>query len=397
MKEIEGIDHAYINDIEEKAVKSIQNNLDLNKIDKSKYTILQKNAKYLLLDIAHQNKSDINSPFNNINIIDIDPYGSSNIFLESAIEAIQDGGLIAATCTDLAVLCGAHANSCYSKYGSFPAKGLDYCHEMAIRILLNFIALKAARHKKFIKPLVSFYSDFYIRVFVEVDSLKHSENDQLSNQTGFIHQCKNCNTFETFTNNELNKRIKQVNDDCPDCGSKFRRIGPVWLDSTVDYDFLLETEYELQSKELTLNTREKIKSMLFNLRNELNVPLFYSMPSLCKKLNLSIPKRNVFENAIISQGYSVTYSHTDPDGLKTNAPSELIWDILRSWSQIKQIKPDSLNPNTIRYKILSKPIKYNIDLNQPTYKQSNAKEKIKRYHQNPEKYWGPASKAGTKR
>lgn len=343
--------------------------------------------------MAHQSKSNLDSPYKNINIIDIDPYGSSNIFLESAIETIQDGGLIAATCTDLAVLCGAHANSCFSKYGSYPIKGQDYCHEMAIRILLNFIALKASHHKKIIKPLISFYSDFYIRVFVQVESSKNIQKKPLSDQIGFIHQCKGCNTYETYTYNEINKRIKPINENCSNCDSRFKRVGPVWLDNTVDYDFLMKVEDELRRKEYNLNTKDKIQSMLFNLRNELDIPLFYSMPSMCKKLNLPIPKRKVFEEAIISNGYEVTYSHTDPDGLKTNAPSELIWDVLRNWARFKQINCET-NPGTVRHRILSKQIKYKIDVDQITRSQYTVKEKIKRFHSNPEKYWGPASKAG---
>lgn len=38
-------------------------------------------------------------------IIDLDPYGTAVPFLESAISCLEDGGLLAVTYTDLAVLC----------------------------------------------------------------------------------------------------------------------------------------------------------------------------------------------------------------------------------------------------------------------------------------------------
>jgi tRNA (guanine26-N2/guanine27-N2)-dimethyltransferase len=38
-------------------------------------------------------------------VVDLDPYGTAVPFLESAVQAIADGGMLAVTCTDMAVLC----------------------------------------------------------------------------------------------------------------------------------------------------------------------------------------------------------------------------------------------------------------------------------------------------
>jgi tRNA (guanine26-N2/guanine27-N2)-dimethyltransferase len=38
--------------------------------------------------------------------IDLDPYGSAVPFLDAAIGAVNDGGLLCITCTDLGVLAG---------------------------------------------------------------------------------------------------------------------------------------------------------------------------------------------------------------------------------------------------------------------------------------------------
>merc|ERR1712113_1005456 len=70
-------------------------------------------------------------------VIDLDPYGTAAPFLDAAVQAVSEGGLLCVTCTDLAVLCGNQAEVCYSKYGAFPLKGTKYCHEMALRILLR--------------------------------------------------------------------------------------------------------------------------------------------------------------------------------------------------------------------------------------------------------------------
>lgn len=69
--------------------------------------------------------------FDRFMIIDIDPYGSAGPFLDGAVQAICDGGLLLVTCTDMAILCGNNSESCFSKYGSMSMR-VDCCHEMVI-------------------------------------------------------------------------------------------------------------------------------------------------------------------------------------------------------------------------------------------------------------------------
>ena len=39
--------------------------------------------------------------------IDLDPYGSPSIFLDSAIRSVKNGGLLLVTATDAGPLCGS--------------------------------------------------------------------------------------------------------------------------------------------------------------------------------------------------------------------------------------------------------------------------------------------------
>jgi tRNA (guanine26-N2/guanine27-N2)-dimethyltransferase len=48
--------------------------------------------------------------------VDLDPYGSPSVFLDSAVQSISEGGLMMCTATDMAVLCGNNGEVCYSKY-----------------------------------------------------------------------------------------------------------------------------------------------------------------------------------------------------------------------------------------------------------------------------------------
>lgn len=100
-------------------------------------------------------------------VIDLDPYGTAVPFLDAAVQAIEDGGLLLVTCTDKAVLCGSNPEKCFSMYRSVSLKG-DFCHEQAVRIVLQSIDSAASRAGRYIEPLLCLSIDFYVRLFVRV-------------------------------------------------------------------------------------------------------------------------------------------------------------------------------------------------------------------------------------
>jgi tRNA (guanine26-N2/guanine27-N2)-dimethyltransferase len=111
---------------------------------------------------AHRN------PLKRFDIIDLDPYGSAAPFVDAAIQAVADGGLICVTCTDMAVLSGGNnIETCFGNYGTMPLK-TPFCHELALRSVLRMVEQSAARYKKHIIPLVSCSIDFYVRLFLKV-------------------------------------------------------------------------------------------------------------------------------------------------------------------------------------------------------------------------------------
>lgn len=70
-------------------------------------------------------------PEKRFDVIDLDPYGCPNKFLDGAVQSIKDGGLLLVTATDMAVLAGNTPEACFVKYGSVPLK-TKACHEMVI-------------------------------------------------------------------------------------------------------------------------------------------------------------------------------------------------------------------------------------------------------------------------
>ena len=101
-------------------------------------------------------------------VIDLDPYGSAAPFVDAAMQSIANGGLLAATCTDMAALGGSHPETCYGRYGAMPIQRAGYLQELALQILLYHLSVVAGRYGRTIKPVLSVGMAFYCRVFVEV-------------------------------------------------------------------------------------------------------------------------------------------------------------------------------------------------------------------------------------
>lgn len=109
-------------------------------------------------------------PSARVDVVDLDPYGTAAPFLDAAIGCISDGGLLAITCTDLAVLAGQqYPEKCYSNYGGTNVHA-EYTHEAALRLVMHSLASVAARYGRYITPLLSFSIDFYVRLFVRIDT-----------------------------------------------------------------------------------------------------------------------------------------------------------------------------------------------------------------------------------
>ena len=102
--------------------------------------------------------------------------------------------------------------------------------------------------------------------------------------------------------------------------------------------------------------------------------------------------------AIRNAGYKFSQSATNPDSIKTDAPANVIWDIFRQWVKLHPISTKRANDTeSIGYKILQKEPELSVDFETGLTEAKAAREAFQqeyvRYQQNPEKYWGPKSRA----
>lgn len=389
-QEIDNVNEITANDFDKKAVELIELNSKLNKVE----NIVKSNFDdaTVLMNRSYSEKKLYDS-------IDLDPYGSPSIFLDSAIRSIKHGGLLLVTATDAGVLCGNGADTCYTKYGGMSIRN-PACHEMALRILLQSINSHAVRYSRYIVPVLSLSIDFYFRVFVLVFDGQMKAKESLSN-IGYYYICNGCKSFfqQDFGKSEAtNGNVKFVPNNnfmpsiCTNCKTNLKIAGPAWTGKLHDKEFVKNVIEHVELPTSIYRTKDRILGMLNVASEELDSPLYYVLDQLCAVMHCESPTHSIFRSALLNANYKVSYSHANQNSIKTNAPTEVVWDVLRKWVKLKPVGKKWLKPENKVTQILEKELSIEIDL---TIRKDavplSKKNKMVRFHE-PPPFWGPKAK-----
>ena len=236
--EIPGVKEIVANDFDRTAVEYIEKNVAHNQVD---HLVRPNCADASMVMYENRKYSE------RFDVIDLDPYGSPAAFLDGAVQALADGGLLCVTCTDVAILCGNAPETCHAKYGSVPLKG-KFCHEMALRIVLQCIESHANRYSRYIEPLISVSADFYIRLFVRIHTGQHIVKRSVAKMS-MVYNCSGCGDLhlqpiakEIPTKGDNYKFVPglapTVGESCGECGHKYHLGGPVWSRPIHDRNFV---------------------------------------------------------------------------------------------------------------------------------------------------------------
>mmetsp|Transcript_20210 Transcript_20210/g.49575 ORF Transcript_20210/g.49575 Transcript_20210/m.49575 type:complete len:558 (-) Transcript_20210:50-1723(-) len=415
--EIAGVKHVTINDLEEAAVKRARGNIKNNKLDD---VLLESNAERehgICInhgDATHEmymarrpNTASNLTPTQKKqqpmwNVIDLDPYGSAAPFLDGAVQGVESGGLLCVTCTDMAALGGSHPETAYGRYAGLPIQSAKYLQEMALRLLLHTISVSAARYGRTIRPVLSVGMAFYVRVFVEVNDDKKGVTD-LSLNIGHVYQSTKCSTFVTLPHGQMGGKKKNVYQSirldpgsCPQTGAPFKVGGPIWLGKLHDQD-VIKTALERLShdsgsspKMEMIATRKRLIGLLTSVSEEIDAPLYHTIPDLCRTLCVNSPSLKTMKAAITNAGFQVSGYHKEPQALKTDAPNDVIWDIMRAWAKENPPKKQPAEDSPAA-KILAIDPSIEVDFSIP--KSMKGTDKVARFPRNPEKHWGPKRRA----
>lgn len=395
------------NDISEAAVELIKSNIKLNQVE-DKVTCSQSDAIHLM----HSSSKDFADKFH---VIDLDPFGTGAQFFDAAVKSIGEAGLLMVTCTDTAVLCGNASESCFARYGSMSLRG-EFCHDAALRIVLRSLEQHAAVYGRYIKPLLSISADFYVRLFLQVFG-QQAETKKSASKLSQVYLCKECKTYECnkLGTYEIKEDPKQaasknlavkykfkpadvtVGDRCKICGGRYTLGGPIWSDPIHDSEFLklLKQELAIEQTEKDFGTFRRMQGLIHMCSEELEVPLMYSLTHMSSILKMKVPRSKDVMSALVNAGYKVSLTHTNQNGLKTDAPSTVVWDI---FCQIAEQQHSAENittklSETLMARIMNRQRKRTYDFAFNSAIQSESQKlSLLRFQMNPARDWGPISR-----
>jgi tRNA (guanine26-N2/guanine27-N2)-dimethyltransferase len=385
------------NDMDRKAVESMKLNIKHNGLE-SRITPNTGNAIAHMYHVAFP-PEESHGPDHvsaKYDVIDLDPYGTAAPFLDAALHAVNDGGMLCVTCTDSGVFasCG-YPEKTFSLYGGMPIKG-GHSHEGGLRLILHSIASAAAKQGIAIEPLLSLSIDFYIRVFVRVRK-SPAEVKFFAGKTMVTYNCDSgCGAWTTQL---LGRNTKQAsskgdntfwkysiaqapgaNSNCDHCGSKTHVAGPMWAGPLHNAAFIERMLKDVsQADQQVYATTDRIEGMLDTALDEIYVskyvaekgaahedlipriipeqvdecPFFVIPSALSKVIHAQAPSEAAFKGALRHAGYRATRSHCKPGSIKTEAPWTAIWEIMREWVRQKSpIKEGKVKENMPGWKIL---------------------------------------------
>lgn len=309
--EIEGIKKIVSGDINQRSANLAAYNIKLNGLQK-KVIIKHKDANRLL--------SEYSAPKKRFDIIDIDPFGTPVPHLTSAVSALRNNGLLAATATDMAPLCGVHAKACVRKYGGRPMR-TEYCHELAIRFLSAAIATTAAKYEVGINILFSHCTNHYIRVYAQIGYGAQKADDSVKN-LGYVLHCFNC-LHREITTHPFVENLK-----CPECGTSMDYAGPLWIGRISNAKFVELMQNENSHR--AFKNSSKISKLLSLIKEEAEAPpTYYVLDRISKKLNLPASSNFAFFQALKNAGFKAIPTHFNPQGIRTNASAIDLQTILK--------------------------------------------------------------------
>ncbi|NXO93239.1 TRM1 dimethyltransferase, partial [Certhia brachydactyla] len=374
-REVPGLGAVVANDCSPRAVALMTRNVARNGVGEL-VTPRMADARMLM----YQSKAE-REPFD---VIDLDPYGSPAPFLDAAVQAVSEGGLLCVTCTDMAVMAGNSAETCYSKYGAVSLKG-KFCHEMALRIVLHSLDLRANCYQRFVVPLLSVSADFYVRVFVRVFTGQAKVKASASKQALVFH-CVGCGSHHLqrlgrATSHGSGFKYSAatgppVGPTCEFCHHRHQVGGPVWAEPLHDPDFVEGVLAALERSPGRFSTEPRLRGMLSVIAEELSdVPLYYTLDGLSSTIRSNTPSLLQLSRGWLNPLFSPSFSHF-------------------SQAKLHPVKLERLPDSSPAARILS--VEPTLQASFALHEDANPssrKRGLKRFPENPEAFWGPKARA----
>lgn len=280
----------FINDYGEKFFENIADNFKLNDIE------IKKNKTDIMISAEDANQFLLSST--GFDYIDIDPFGTPNPFLDSAVRRISREGIIAVTATDTAALTGTYETVTKRKYWAKSMKN-ELMHELGIRILIRKVQLTGAQYEKALIPILSYADEHYYRVFFQCKKGKKEVDKILREHKYFLYDPKRVEFYTCEHNLYKN----------------FLYAGPLWTGKLSD-ERLLGAMLKLKN----IGEYPQAEKLLLLLKEEskCNIVGFYDVHKIVKLYKIkSIPKKELIISEIRKKGFKAFATHFSGSGIKS--------------------------------------------------------------------------------
>jgi len=284
------IKEIYFNDHNNNFKKILKENFKLNRIDyKTKY-----NKK---INISNEDANLFLLNSTGFDYLDIDPFGTPNPFLDSAVKRIARCGILAVTATDTAALCGAYADACLRKYWAVPLRN-ELMHETGLRILIRKVQLIGAQYEKALVPIFSYSKEHYMRVFFRCSKGK-KKVDEVVKQHGH-----------------------------------FDNAGPMWLGGLWDYKLGNRMFLNYKKSDVSNIEKDELYKFLRIIKDESKTDIvgFYDIHALIKRGKIKfIPRKMELINAIKRKGHEAAETHFNPNGVRSDISKDNLLKLIKDF------------------------------------------------------------------
>lgn len=290
----EMFDKLTLGDISQRAIDNVKSNFELNDLNTDKLELMRENA--------------INTTSSGyFDFIEIDPFGSPVPFLDIACQRIKHKGILSVTATDTAALCGTYPKTGLRRYGIKMEKPLWH-EEFGLRNLIAYCQRQAAKYDKYAKVLLSYSDTHYFKIFFVIEESR-GKATQVIKDLSYI---------------EIDKKTQEISLNKYETENT---LGKTYIGSLNDKEFL---EKVISNMELIEN-KKKIDKLLNKLNDEIDVVGHYNPHKLEKSFKYSSDIRfDDLVEKLKEKGYRASRPHNNRLGIKTDAPAEVIIDIMKN-------------------------------------------------------------------
>jgi tRNA (guanine26-N2/guanine27-N2)-dimethyltransferase len=231
--------------------------------------------------------------------VDIDPFGSPVGFIDPSIRSLRDYGMLAITATDTPPLCGLYKKTCLRRYDARSIK-TSYSKEVAARILAGFCVRQAAKYDIALTPILTFFSDHYVRIHFNVKK-GAKKADSIRNNIAYI-------------SHDLKSQRREIVLDILKYKGEGELSGPLWIGDLHDRRLLGEIKCDPD-----LGCAKKIEKYVELWKEEATMPPYFYEINEISSLTKTQPKPLLsIIKTLEDHGFLASKTHFSPNAFKTD-------------------------------------------------------------------------------